>query len=390
MSSYLLLRNNKESGPFTIEEIKGMPLKAFDLIWVAGKSAAWRYPAEIPELKSFAPAVPEQAVEAGFKKNNTENALSGHSPAGKPGSSNSRSGENSSQRLIPAGSVYVNLPHDKKAAAVSHNRVVSEPNQEQEYKPEPVYDYTDLYKRKPSHSVQFSGRVLLISTIVLFFVAGILTGLFISDRRKFFSVDASRTQSGPVIKPAPVNQQKVNSTTLNPDNQLTIIYPDSIKTINPASKKLTGGAKKNLKNSGVKKDTVLNQDASYTALKLVDSTLKQNTISKDEILYQKIKAHPEDYVDLVTGHYSTGVFGGISSFSVSIKNNSPVILDLVVVNIQYIQNNDKIYKTESLSFNDLEPGETVSLKAPKSSRGIKISTRIHIVNSRKLDLSYSN
>ena len=36
------------------------------------------------------------------------------------------------------------------------------------------------------------------------------------------------------------------------------------------------------------------------------------------------------------------------------------MIDLVVVNIQYIQNNDKIFKTEDLSFNDLQPGETVT------------------------------
>jgi len=60
MSSYLLLRNNKESGPFTLDEVQGMSLKTYDLIWVVGKSAAWRYPGEIPELQSFAPSVPEQ------------------------------------------------------------------------------------------------------------------------------------------------------------------------------------------------------------------------------------------------------------------------------------------------------------------------------------------
>ena len=68
MSSYLLLRNNKESGPFTIEEIQGMSLKAYDLIWVVGKSAAWRYPGEIQELKSFAPPVPEQLTDLPSEK----------------------------------------------------------------------------------------------------------------------------------------------------------------------------------------------------------------------------------------------------------------------------------------------------------------------------------
>ncbi len=74
MSSYLLLRNNKESGPFTIEEIKGMTLKPYDLLWVVGKSAAWRYPGEINELKSFAPPVPEQLTDSYIKKQNADSA----------------------------------------------------------------------------------------------------------------------------------------------------------------------------------------------------------------------------------------------------------------------------------------------------------------------------
>jgi hypothetical protein len=36
-----------------LEEIKDMSLKSYDLLWVVGKSAAWRYPGEIAELKSL-------------------------------------------------------------------------------------------------------------------------------------------------------------------------------------------------------------------------------------------------------------------------------------------------------------------------------------------------
>ena len=73
MSTYLLLRNNQESGPFSIEEIKGMSLKSYDLLWIVGKSAAWRYPGEISELKSFAPPVPEQSGNLYIKNKNAEN-----------------------------------------------------------------------------------------------------------------------------------------------------------------------------------------------------------------------------------------------------------------------------------------------------------------------------
>src|ERR1043165_924598 len=68
MSTYLLLRNNKQAGPYTLDEIRAMSLKAYDLVWVEGKSAAWRYPGEIEELKSFSPPVEEQPFDRFFKK----------------------------------------------------------------------------------------------------------------------------------------------------------------------------------------------------------------------------------------------------------------------------------------------------------------------------------
>src|ERR1700744_1769058 len=65
---YSLLRDNKQSGPYSLDQLKTMGLKAYDLVWVDGKSAAWRYPSEIAELKAFAPVVEEQPFDRFFKK----------------------------------------------------------------------------------------------------------------------------------------------------------------------------------------------------------------------------------------------------------------------------------------------------------------------------------
>src|SRR5262245_66565258 len=75
MPSYRLLRSNKESGPYSINDLVTMGLKPYDLIWVEGRSAAWRYPSEVPELKDFAPAVEEQPYDRFYKKSSeSENA----------------------------------------------------------------------------------------------------------------------------------------------------------------------------------------------------------------------------------------------------------------------------------------------------------------------------
>jgi hypothetical protein len=72
MASYLLLRDNKESGPYTLNDLVSLGLKPYDLVWVESRSAAWRYPSEIPELKEYAPIVEEQPYDRFFKKQQAE------------------------------------------------------------------------------------------------------------------------------------------------------------------------------------------------------------------------------------------------------------------------------------------------------------------------------
>jgi len=396
MSSYLLLRNNQESGPFTMDEIQGMSLKAFDLVWVVGKSAAWRYPGEIPEFRSFAPAAPEQAADLFRKKPNAEVPAPDSASGKKPDSANSRSKENNPIRSNTGRSVYVNLPAEKKTLIVPQSGGLQEAAFMSSGIQEPEYDFSDIYKKKPSLITRYSGKILWTSTIILLFGAGILTGLFISDRRKFFSTDANHPQNNLVFQPVVLKDKREKSAS---NTEITAelkasdarsTEADSVKKMNSISKKFTGNTgKKNLKNNIAIKDSVAAETTVITSLKLNDS-LKQSPISKTEVLYLKIKAHPENYLNLVTGRYSTGIFGGISAFPVTVSNNSPVRIDLVVVTIDYIQNNEKIYKTENLSFNDLEAGETLTMKAPKSPRGTKITTRMHVVNAHQPDPSLSN
>src|ERR1051326_6014096 len=68
MASYLLLRSNNQTGPHNLEDLVKIGLKPYDLVWVQGKSAAWRYPSEVEELKPYAPAIEEQPYDRFYKK----------------------------------------------------------------------------------------------------------------------------------------------------------------------------------------------------------------------------------------------------------------------------------------------------------------------------------
>src|SRR3954469_16777336 len=68
MATYLLLRNNKNFGPYSLEALIQLGLKPYDLVWVEGRSAAWRYPSEVDDLKFYAPVVEEEPFDRFYKK----------------------------------------------------------------------------------------------------------------------------------------------------------------------------------------------------------------------------------------------------------------------------------------------------------------------------------
>lgn len=62
---YLLLRNNQQSGPFTIGELLQQQLRSSDMIWIEGKSSAWIYLSElelIPLVKNQESSGTQQSI----------------------------------------------------------------------------------------------------------------------------------------------------------------------------------------------------------------------------------------------------------------------------------------------------------------------------------------
>ncbi|RYY65648.1 MAG: hypothetical protein EOO12_06420 [Chitinophagaceae bacterium] len=62
MKEYLLLRANTESGPYRLEELKALPLRPRDLVWVTGESARWEDVSERSELSGLVVPEPRRAA----------------------------------------------------------------------------------------------------------------------------------------------------------------------------------------------------------------------------------------------------------------------------------------------------------------------------------------
>jgi len=112
MANYLLLRNNKESGPYSLDDLTKLGLKAYDLLWVQGKSAAWRYPSEIDELKPIAPVVEEQPFDRFYKKGETATE------------------EKKIETPVAVAPVVAEVRYEKPAVQTSYREPVAEPQYE--------------------------------------------------------------------------------------------------------------------------------------------------------------------------------------------------------------------------------------------------------------------
>ncbi len=476
MMMYLLLRNNKQSGPYSLDDLKTMGLKAYDLVWVEGKSAAWRYPCEINELSAFAPAVEEQPFDRFFKKASPVKAGNNSSVLSNDFSGNNSSGNDSSgdspkpvsepstttyeppigepSRVPGKRIIYVTMPAGKTLSS-SAPAVNNRPS-----RPEPVVvtpaPAPSLYKSGPtplefefednsSHRrqedipvVEFLPRpqrrqanpILKPLTVGLaLLAAGVFIGLSINKDTLSFQSKLNLSSQSPgngqashtIAQQLPVPAVKNDAVPAQqpkdqrPDTVATIIGQKSPskplgqaglsepvvsrqvvdrsgKTPTQKSKAANSNARSQVLSSSASPAQA--KDSASGALSVVhrEAVHRADSEEKPEAGADReasVKANIASQVSVGANGYTVGTFGGINDLQVTVTNRSVYPLDLVVVEVQYIQANKKVYKTENLYFRGIGAGSALMQEAPKSSRGIKVSYKITMINSKDLGLSYS-
>ena len=443
-TTYLLLRDNKQSGPYSFDELKAKGLKAYDLVWIEGRSAAWRYPSEIEELSAFAPIVEEQPFDRFYKKptQNTQQAsvtpIPGRTSSDTIVAASVISGDTST---IPGKRIiYVTLPAGKAASAPARSIIQEPPTVSQAPLPDTHEKYlpdhssagmpvmpADTFEDIPSqynedwrsgveitqrgtrrhHSSRIGQSIVVGLTVLVLLAAGIFIGLSINKNSlglvKNLSLNNSKGKPEPV-KASPVSpaSQTLAVNSLPPttppqnippakDSIIAATRPVSVVTnvpspriTSPAREKAAQATQKTQAAATVSKDSSLlappavHREATHRA----DMTVEK--VDKDVI-----RNNLSNLVSLGGSGYTVGTFGGISGLQLTVSNHSVYSLDLVVVEVQYIQANKKVFKTENLYFRSIAPGSALMQEAPKSSRGIKVQYKITLVNSKELGLSYS-
>jgi hypothetical protein len=441
MANYLLLRNNKESGPYSTDDLMQMGLKAYDLVWVQGKSAAWRYPSEVEELKPFAPAVEEQPFDRFYKKPSQETKTMVLTQE-KQEKQEIQAIAPEHEKYIPKKSVFVTMPGQRVTADKPVIKEEKQVSREEKYiEPSvPVQQTISVTENPAASQVKFSQpldeikemyvktlherkqkiarksflfqSLKKVAVILLLIAVGVVAGLIIQSKgnKNAEIVKEERTgQQGSIIEPSTSlpsltgnDQQSVQETLPTAKNEDNI--PGAAKE--PVLSKqpvLKNDPVNDIKREALlqqpdhSKDKVINTETVSAGVNIDPATGERSRKVRDENSTNSTNSTSpgvrrsfsssgiSELVSVTSNDYKIVAFGGIRNLELTVNNDSKYTLDNVLVELQYIKPNELPLKTENVEFKTVGPKSAATVRIPDTNRGIKVVYRIINIRSRQMD-----
>lgn len=417
-NSYILLRNNKESGPHTFAALENLGLKPNDLIWVEGQSVCWLYPGEISELKSLSAAGPKPQPIVAAPVTEEEPGLVMETVSSDPvipEKITTPTPAPASSKGVPSDkkSVFISMP----ASAAKEEYVQSAPATvkqsvqplhftAEEEQPEtttkysqPLEEIKEMYvkklqdrKKKAVNRKNLLRTLRTAAVIAGLLGTGLLAGILLQKGNSKKAVQNTGASKQAVQQPESTSSLQTvpvdagNSENLLPENNANLpsetitdipvetkpeppaVNPRTKKTIAPVTNENTG-----TNNPGPDILTASNGERNS---KTRHDAPETQTVSIESI---------SPLVSVKSNEYKIAAFGGIKDLQLTVTNDSKYILDNVQVEIQYLKPSDETVKTETLYFKTVPPNGTQTIAVPKSSRGVKVNYRITRIESKQIN-----
>jgi hypothetical protein len=445
MNKYLLLRDNKQSGPYSVDELAAHGLKAYDLVWLEGKSAAWRYPSEITELKPFAPVVEEQPFDRFYKKSEPKTI----EPAVKD---NTRVQESSSvhdqikkpDQSVPSkqyieltkGSkkIHVSLPGTKSVEssnikppgeelrttesppvipAVQKEKPLSQPvlnadsvtyaYNKKSQQPDARVNFEEAYKKSkqktpvtnnPSNEAPVSRLLFRSVAAVCLLLGGALIGLIInynSQQKKFQQLNQLVQE---IKQQGPGTSKTVKNDHLSDEVQMPKTDPRELNqpVEEPVYKEdiHLPPAKKDRRDAKSARGNADSLSQVRITPEVVPAILQNEESGKiDKVASDLARKNLWQLVSVDHNTYKTGVFGGISNLSLKLSNKSLFQLEQVEVEVLFLSPEKKTVNKQKVVFENVSPGEQLLIDVPKSSRGVKIEYSIKKISTKEFELAHA-
>jgi hypothetical protein len=370
---YLLLRNNKQSGPYSLSELIALQLRPLDLVWVEGRSRSWQYPTEMSELKGH--------VKESKNKNESITVYPQASTDLVLPKTNKKSSDDKAEDKINV-QVYVKLPHESEAerffsehnpllpsdgtgAPVQSKGPVVQPadgllntkytRDLQEIKAE----YTAwIGQRKQTEQNRQQNKPWLIWAIIAFLgMAGFLSERWSSGGSA--SNQNLNTDSTQVRKLSPLPASKSSKTKKN----------TRATEKNEKSKKATDAAT----SADKKKEQKKSKD-----------TASVNALPMEQKQPAKVDGQAIAKMIDIAFHTDTARHAGINGVVFTIHNRSEHKLNTVALNIFYDNNDGQTVAKETIYFNNVHAGGIASEHAPSNEHASTLHYKLALINTDEI------
>jgi hypothetical protein len=375
MNGFLLLRDNKQTGPYTIEELRKMGLKPYDLIWQEGKSAAWRYPGEIPDLADFAPPVLEQPYDRFWSK--PPSVISSVPVSNSP--SVPASAEKKIFVAMPEASNRKQVKSEEKPPIDNIETTAVKNYQSAEYvkinyASDAVADALVPSKKQSSGMSDRTYNILMKSIFAICLILiGFIMAIYISDLRDS-RANANIPPRDPVVEEAQWSDEYPPAYSAG----LSVSQDE-----NSSSLSSTNAAGENKLPRPIQRKPV-NTPAPVQQVAPVSVTPAQEEEEKVELGAEEkaaIRKSVMGKIGLATNHdYKVSAFGGVEGLKVVLTNNSDRDLNKVDIKVSFYNQNRKVVRSQMLNLLNVASGAVKEIEVPKSPRGVEFSVELVAVD----------
>ncbi len=393
MNKYLLLRDNKQSGPYTTDELITRGIKPYDLVWIEGKSAAWRYPSEIEELQLYAPVVEEQPYDRFFARDGHRQPKTDSNNADLASDIPATPQETTMQPQMDAALPKSNPPEIPQQETTIQGQTAGAAPQKEDRQGVLLHETEPFHHELPPINItpvpatarrrnrfarpRLSRAVIVAGFAVLMFISFLVIN-YRSERHQIDELNVIMQQLE-TQEEAPLQGYTEPDQAIPPTGTDANASVAHTTTLSDRQQAATGAAGRNTPNSGrprtspAGKTTASNNNANSPVRKpdVANSQLSaaQSLPPADP---QPESANLYTLVEITANEYKTGILGGISDLRLELNNHSQRELQRVFVELRYLGPEKKVVRTKTVYFENVAPGGRSVLEVPKSNRGVTV------------------
>jgi hypothetical protein len=373
-NTYILLRNNSESSPLSLEDLKRIGLLPTDLLWVECQSVCWQNPQEIPELKQLLNGAAQPAT-----KPTTDESLDKYAPYAE----NETFADTRKEDPVPVkqeGPTWqpemkaansINTLHSNNYLSLN-DKLLNEDGKDpwirnRATKDIPIAIGTELpasLLKLPLKKVALYAGLVAAGALAMLVIRGI--GGNGPTKLQSASQQPKTVTTTPVKEPAP------DSSTIAEMNDQKDIPIEQTTTAPAAEQVISEPAKK--ETSPLTNETPANHPAAVAENKEIKKVPEENIAAKLQLKFNE---------------YTVAAFGGIRNLKMTLQNNSRYLLDKVSVELHYLNPEGTVVKTETIDFNSVQPGDEATVAVKRSTRGVKLDYKITRIESKEMAASNS-